>query len=336
MPMSDLPMCVRGLLASLALGFAAFVVTAPVKAAYPGAIGPLAYSKITVGETEAEYHGGLLVHGPRERQAPRQLSDEPGDGNPSYSPDGRFVAFEGKRHTGENPSGTHIFVMESDGSDIRRLTGGDFYDSNPSFSLNGKLVVFDRVAMSGGRTHIFSVSVNGSGLRQVTHGAGDDYDPVFTPNGRRIVFVSSRRSNGRRDRSNIFSMRPDGGRARMLIGGPGAEFDPDVSPSGRWIAFASNRRRGGPNIFVARIDGRRLRELTHSRDNCRDGVCHTSPSWAPDGKHIAFHSRTRSSSAIDVIRADGRRAAKQFDSGRRYEDGYGVTVGAPGWGPRPR
>jgi Tol biopolymer transport system component len=314
--------------------FAAAVLTpaAPAQAAFPGVPGPIAYSYVTF--TESVDTGGLLAHGPRKKDAPRRLTENRNDGSPSYSPNGQLIVFSSNRDPGET-RGSHIYVMKNDGSDVRQLTSGDFYDSNSSFSPNGKLVVFDRGGLNGGTSHIFSVGIDGSGLKQISDSAGSDWDPTFTPNGKRIVFVSNRQSSGRPDRSNIFSMRPDGSQVRVLIGGPRNEFDPDVSPNGRKIAFASNRDHG-PNLFVARMNGKHVIELTHSRHDCFGSACYTNPSWSPDGKHIAFRSDGRYSSGVDVMRADGRGFSLEFDSGGTEEEGYGSHVGAPGWGPRPR
>ncbi len=318
-------------IALAALGLIA-LVTAPAQAAFPGKPGPIAYSRVKISEFGDT--GGLLVHGPRKKDAPRRLTESLGDANPSYSPNGRLLAFEGNRDPGE-PRGRHIYLINRDGSGIRQLTSGDFYDSNPSFSANGKLVVFDRGGLQGHVTHIFSVATGGSGLRQITNDAGSDSDPTFTPDGRRIVFVTNRNSSGRTDRSNIYSMRPDGSQMRLVIGGSREEYDPDVSPNGRKIAFASNRDHG-PNIFVARINGTHAVKLTGGGRDCFSGACYTSPSWSPDGGHIAFRSAGRYSSGVDVTRADGRGFAKEFDGGGTEEEGFGDRVGAPGWGPRPR
>lgn len=310
----------------------ALLSSAPAQAAFPGVPGPIAYSHTRVDEGEGS--GGLLAHGPRRKDAPRQLTQEAGDGSPSYSANGQFVVFSGNRDPGE-VRGAHVYVMKSDGSGVRQLTSGSFYDSNPSFSPDGKLVVFDRGGLGGGATHIFGISIDGSGLRQIGDDAGSDWDPTFTPSGRAIVFVSNRMSSGRTDRSNILSMRPDGSRVRLLIGGPRNELDPDVSPNGRRIAFASNRNHG-PNLFVARISGKGTRELTHSRHDCFRSACYTNPSWSPDGKHIAFLASGRYSSSVEVMRADGRGFAKELDSGGTEEEGFGSHVGAPAWGVRSR
>ncbi len=300
---------------------------APAQAAFPGTPGPIVYQRYSAEEGGSE--GGLFAHGPRRRQTPRQLTDNPNDSSPSYSPNGRQIAFSGNRDPVPPTSpfgvpGSHIYLMNANGSEIRQLTSGGFYDSNPSFSPNGRVVIFDRSALSTSRTtHIFSVNVDGTGLRQITNDEGSDYDPVFTPNGKAIVFVSNRRSSGRRDRSNIFSIRPTGAHVRLLIGGPHSEYEPDISPNGRRIAFVSSRGRGG--IFIARTSGRHVRYLRGSRSG-------GSPSWAPDGKHIAFLRFGSESSELVVKRADGRGFSNEFDSGGTEEEGYGSHIGAPTWG----
>lgn len=319
------------------------LVAAPAQAAFPGKPGPIAYSKVFVGETEAEYSGGLVAHGPRLGQSPRPLTEEPVDGSPTYSADGHSIAFASKRHTRGERRGSHIFVMRSDGSGVRQLTAGDEYsDSNPSFSPDGRLVVFERYQPSERARHIYRVRVDGGGLRQLTRGRSADSDPSYAPNGRWIAFVSDRRPAGRNDSSNIFSMRPDGKRVRLLVGGPRREFDPDVSPDGRRIAFASNRHRR-VNVFVKRL-GRRhhLRRVTHSNGTCSTDRCYTDPSWAPDGRHIALWRKSRSivevvqsTSAVVVTRADGRGETKVFEKAFSQE-GCCDFVGPPGWGPRPR
>ena len=317
---------------------AALLAATPAQAAFPGRPGPIAYSYSSFGETgagEFEGGGGIFSHGPRKREAPRQLTQDSADSSPSYSPDGRLIAFSGNRGTDPEEATSRIFVMKRDGSGVRQLTDGGFADSNPSFSPDGRRVVFDRGGAPGQPTQIFSVSIDGGEPRQISDGTANDYDPVFTPNGRRIVFVSDRRASGRRDRSNIFSMRPNGSHVRLLIGGPRSEFDPDVSPNGRFVAFASNRSHG-PNIFVARMSGRHVRALTHSRGDCFRGTCYTSPAWSPDGRHIACLASGRYKSDLEVMRSDGRGPSKEFAEGGTEEEGYGSHVGAPSWGPRPR
>jgi Tol biopolymer transport system component len=303
---------------------------APAQATFPGTPGPIAYSRST--STETGTTGGIFAHGPRRSQRALRLTSEPGDSSPSYSADGRTIAFVAEREA-LIAAGRHIYLMNSDGGDVRPLTSGAGRDANPSFSPSGRQVVFDRSEGSGDSPQIFVVNVDGSGLRRLTAGPGKNYDPVFTPNGRRIVFVSDRDHDVRTDRSDIFSMAADGSDQRILIDGPRNESEPDVSPNGRSIVFSSNRRKG-PNLFVARSNGTHVRALTHSRGDCFYGTCYLSPAWAPDGRHIAFLAVGRYKSDLDVMRADGSQD-REFDSGGTEEEGYGTTLGAPAWGPAP-
>jgi Tol biopolymer transport system component len=321
-------------LVSCAFALATIAAAAsPAQAAFPGVPGPIAYSKHILNEGSGD-SGGIVTHGPRKSQGVHDLTSDANDSSPSYSANGRMIVFSGNRDPVFS-NATHIYLMNADGSGVTALTSGENYDSNPSFSPNGQQVVFDRAALGFGRvTHIFVVNVDGSGLHQLTNDAGHDYDPTFTPNGRRILFVSNRDTDAGSDHSDIFSMKPSGAQMQVLIDGPRDEYDPDVSPNGRRIAFASNRDHG-PNIFVAKANGRRARELTHSRHDCFGSACYVSPSWAPDGKHIAFLRLGRYSSELEVMRPDGTQD-RSFDDAGRDPEGFGTSIGSPSWGVAPR
>ncbi|HEY5053983.1 MAG TPA: hypothetical protein VII45_11310 [Solirubrobacterales bacterium] len=306
-------------------------VATPAQAAFPGTPGPIAYSHGFASETEDT--GGIFAHGPKRSQAARPLTSDGDDGTPSYSANGRMIAFSSNRDAGLPNGNFHIYVMSSDGSGVRALTSDESRDFDPSFSPDGRQVVFDRIVGSG-RLRLFIVNVDGSGLRQLTEGPYNDYEPTFSPSGRWIAFTSNRDHDVRTDRSDIFSMRPDGSHLRVLIDGPRNESEPDISPDGRSIAFTSSREHG-PNIYVANAAGGQVRALTHSRHDCFRSVCYLSPAWAPDGKHIAFISSGRYSSDLEVMRPDGSHRTTFAEAGTE-EEGYGSSIGAPTWGSRPR
>jgi Tol biopolymer transport system component len=306
----------------------------PAEAAFPGKPGPIAYPKTSVQELgggEIQESGGLYARGAGRRQVPRRLTAIPTDREPSYSANGRRIVF---LSVTERPGFmfNSIFEANREGAGRAEVKGGG---SDPSFFPNGNRILFTDEDENG-YSHIYSVRTINVGFHQLTFGRHNDTEPVISPNGRRIVFVSDRDRDGRGDGTDIFTMRVNGTRIRPLIDWPGREREPDYAPYGNRIVFSSNRGRGRSNIFVARANGRGVRRLTRcgSFPRC---PAYSHPAFSPAGRRIAMLRSTTRSSAIDVIRSDRRRPLlNTIDSGSIEEEGFGTTVGAPTWGPRPR
>ena len=326
-------MSVRGALLVAVASVLVALGAAPAQAAFPGPAGPIAYQRLAF--IDSNRTGGLFVHGARRANPQRVLSSNASAEAPAYSPDGRLIAFAADLDE-IAATRSRIYLMRADGSGVRQLTAGAQRDAHPSFSPDGRSVVFDRTTTGFDHyAHIFVVGVDGGGLRQLTHGAEvRDTDPTFAPSGRTIAFVGERADDGTGDRYDIFSMRSNGTRLKPLIDGPLKDEEPDFSPDGHSIAFTSNLH-DGPNVFVARADGRRVRQLTKAHGGCYRGRCFLSPSWAPDGKHIAFLAQTGESSDLAVMRPDGS-GVKVFAKGSEGEEGPAGRILAPAWGPAPR
>lgn len=79
----------------------------------------------------------------------------------------------------------------------------------------------------------------------------------------------------------------------------GADFDVDVSPDGEWIVFASTRHTARPNLYLKRVDGRAVTQLTDEPA----GDVH--PVFSPDGRHIAFASRRSGSWDLWMVTLEG-------------------------------
>ncbi len=108
---------------------------------------------------------------------PRRISAGRGRyGTPVWSPRGDLIAF-----TKQLDGKFHIGVMRTDGSEERLLTAS-FLDEGPTFSPNGRVIMFTReVAGEGGAPALYSVDVNGrtTPRRVPTEGAASD--PAWSP-----------------------------------------------------------------------------------------------------------------------------------------------------------
>lgn len=104
--------------------------------------------------------------------------------SPALSPDGKQIAYASDR------DGTpQIYVMNVDGSNIRRVTFQGSYNTSPVWSPDGKRIAF--AGRVGGINQIFTVRPDGSDLAQLT-AYGNNEDPCFSPDGSMIAFSSDR------------------------------------------------------------------------------------------------------------------------------------------------
>jgi TolB protein len=93
---------------------------------------------------------------------PRRISFGGGAyGSPAWSPRGDLIAFAVLRG-----GYFHIGVMRPDGGDERLLTRST-QDEGPSWSPNGRVILFSRTDFGSDRVRLFSIDVSGYNERQV-------------------------------------------------------------------------------------------------------------------------------------------------------------------------
>jgi dipeptidyl aminopeptidase/acylaminoacyl peptidase len=216
-------------------------------------------------------------------------------GSPSWSPNGRLMAFQSARIPGD---GLDIYVMDADGRNQRRIVthsnapqsgpntnaGNARDDSDPAWSPNSDVMAF--VSDRTDNDEIWITNGDGHGTGPLTINPAKDRDPAWSPDGSRLVFTSDRGGN-----DDIYSMDTNGNDVRRVTSNPGSDRAPAWSPSGNLIAFQSTRD-GNAEIYSIAPDGSGQHRLTF--DPGED----TNPSWSPDGSRIMFTSDRSGSPGI--------------------------------------
>ncbi len=220
------------------------------------------------------------------------------DKMPSWSPDGKKIAFVSMRNTGR----IQIHVMDSNGENIRRITEGAF-DLDPAWSPNGRTIAYDGREVGEENRKIHLIDPDGANRRRW---AGDirswDMAAAWSPDSQRIAFLSSRGIW----RNEIYVMDADGTNQKRLTRDGWDDRHPAWSPDGSKIAFAV---LGDANSFIVVMDADGS-DRERLPEDARDGVpvLDSYPAWAPDGSKIAYYSgkRDEKRGSIHLMTADGK------------------------------
>ena len=257
--------------------------------------------------------------------------NQPGAAHPDWSPTGERLAFEGTWDGARN-----IYVMNTDGSDVRQLTFGEAMDTYPRYSPDGEWLIF-----LSRRHPLFSMHLirpDGKNERDLLPADGN-LEPAVSPDGRwvayrsylggddsdgEIMIADISGGNSRRltenevedgypaysvDGLNLFFHRTIGdyrqiimldletGTEIQLTKGNFNSWHAHPSPDGRKIVYDGDRH-GNRDIYMMDLESRYVTQMT--KDPGRDGY----PKFSPDGQRIAFHSDRHGSMGILIMSTD--------------------------------
>lgn len=211
-------------------------------------------------------------------------------GLPRVSPRGKEIFFFSNR-----AGNGSLYLMNVDGSNVRRLTPPEQNVNTGAWSPDGKQVVYANLNKDA--PGLYVIDVGGENVRRLTETVGDN-SPTWSPDRKTIAFIS-----GKFPDLDVYTIKPDGSERQKLAVGVGFKIGPIWSPDGKRMAFVWMRSQEvGPKIYVINSDGSNPLQIS-------SGVgAHEQPTWSPDGKWIAFQSSVRGSHHADVVivRSDGK------------------------------
>jgi len=203
---------------------------------------------------------GLFILNPFEMEI-KEVQSKGTNFSPSFSPSGKKLAFCSTIEEGNS----EIYVADSNGEKIKRLTFNQAIDTSPSWSPTSREIAF--TSDRGGTPQIYIMDAEGSNVRRVSFGGNYHDAPAWSPTGDRIAYVS------RVDQIfDIYILNLRTNQIVKLTESYARNESPCWSPDGRHLVFSSNRT-GIIQLYSIDYDSQNLRRLTSKGEN-------KLPDWA--------------------------------------------------------
>ena len=214
-----------------------------------------------------------------------------GDLNPSWSPDGKKIAFTRATETAVRD----IYWLSTVNGKLHQLTYDHTNINSLTWSADSASVIFS--SNRAGKYALWRMQLDRSTPERLGVGTEDAYQPAVGPIPGQLAYTQG---------SAIWSIvrmeLPAGNGAAVettVLSSTQQDSAPSLSPDGRFFAMQS-LRSGSQEIWVSSIGGDSLRQLTFF-----GGPLTGSPSWSHAGNNILFDSRPDTHSHIFVVPASG-------------------------------
>jgi Tol biopolymer transport system component len=211
--------------------------------------------------------------------------------------------------TSERGQGFGVYRMNADGFGQTRISDLPGLSFSPSWSPDGKRIVFHNLADFGIPAEVHAMNADGSGRVNLTNAASDEGSASFGPSGDTVAFASNRAD----DQYDVYIMKLSSngqttGLTRLTTD-PGQDSGAAISPDGKRILFVSDRD-GDEDIYLMKLapEGPRnvpikLTKNTQAEPDRPPFMNDLSPDWSPDGRQIVFYSDRNGNAEVYRMKA---------------------------------
>ncbi|MDX1521970.1 MAG: DPP IV N-terminal domain-containing protein [Anaerolineae bacterium] len=205
------------------------------------------------------------------------VTNDPGaDWDPTWSPDGKLLAF-----TGHRDSQSDIWLLDlsrlEQTDKLANLTNDPAWDYSPSWSPSGQSVAF--VSERDGDPEIFIQNLEGDSAIQLTFNQEMERLPAWSPDGQHIAFAAVRDGV-----EKIYRIRPDGTDEQLITPHPLQGTAPAWSPDSQRLAFVGWNEDNKAGIYIVGPEIEDLEQVFEST------AWIGSLDWSADGRWLTFTS----------------------------------------------
>jgi TolB protein len=226
----------------------------------------------------------------------------------------------------DDEGNSDLFLIDSDGENLRRITRNQSISVSPAWSPDGSQVVYSTWVDGAFRLYALDPTTGRQAALPIDQD-GDHQTPEFSPQGDEIAF--SVVGGGRAGLYTYDIARECC--VQYVSGGDWIDLNPTYGPDGREIAFMSSRLGDNhPQVFTMPSSGGEA-DLVSPYTFGPNAGYYTSPDWSPTGRYVAFHGRVTRRGFFQILVAEidaGRRRLRQLTWEGENED--------PTWAPDGR
>ena len=228
--------------------------------------------------------------------------------NPSYSPDGKYIAYDASR------SGPRrVYTSDSKGYNSQQIstdTSEEVSHVRPRWSTDGKRIVFQNIERT--RFNIRTVEVDGRRMTWITNDLNNNLNPVWSRKNNFIYFSSDRGGGYNIWRAGLSTAGEPVGQPQQVTTGAGQDVELAISSNGQHLGFAVLQQNADLwRLPVSPANGKPTgppeEVISTTREDSRGSI-------SPDGSRIAFNS-DRSGDMNIWLFSFGDRSTRQLTRG---------------------